>query len=313
MRNKKAFVMGMLLVLLLPLCGCQLAKGDAQNMADDRLIGVFITDGYLDLFDFEGYINDNIGSFSGGEIVVGNESQYSGRIYAELETKYVTSSDNEPMDVKEFVFKNLEGVPFFFANIPMDAPHGPYRSTSSGDAISEASFYMGDEVKLEGTIYAAPGREQAFYLNPVYQTEDGSVYLTSGTGLATTSVDYGEGQVMSQTMEETYTNSGGEKRTESILVTVHMAVKYAPVKVVVAQMNAKNEEISREEYAAGSLPEHIARHPQAAYFIVETHAKAGNGQEQIAREMLEPSVDGFTSYTEGENGILLPKFTEIRP
>lgn len=51
------------------LAGCQLALEDAgADASESRLIGVFLTTEYLDLFDFESYLKDNIGRFSGGEI-----------------------------------------------------------------------------------------------------------------------------------------------------------------------------------------------------------------------------------------------------
>ena len=52
------------------LCGCSLARSDmdASAASRDRLIGVYITTEYIDLFDLEGYIGANASALSGGSI-----------------------------------------------------------------------------------------------------------------------------------------------------------------------------------------------------------------------------------------------------
>lgn len=72
------------IVILCALTGSQLAQENAgTNIYEDRLVGVLVTTEYLDLFDFENYLGDNIKGFSGGEIVVDGDTQkYQGRLYA---------------------------------------------------------------------------------------------------------------------------------------------------------------------------------------------------------------------------------------
>ena len=54
------------------LAGCQLAKEEAELQQErDKLIGVYMTTDYVDTFDFERYMEENIGDImNGGEVVV---------------------------------------------------------------------------------------------------------------------------------------------------------------------------------------------------------------------------------------------------
>ena len=60
MRHKKIyhFILTAVLIsaIILPLSGCTLAKKDAGEDAKDTLIGVFVTEEYLDLFGTDAYL-----------------------------------------------------------------------------------------------------------------------------------------------------------------------------------------------------------------------------------------------------------------
>ena len=58
--KRKIFTMVFCALIILALTGCQLALDSADGAVDeDRLVGIFLSTEYLDLFDFEGYMNDN--------------------------------------------------------------------------------------------------------------------------------------------------------------------------------------------------------------------------------------------------------------
>ena len=70
--NKKVTVTCLALALLVSLCGCQLAQPEGSNSSKaDRLVGVFVTTEYLDLYDadayLEEYLKNNAGSISDGD------------------------------------------------------------------------------------------------------------------------------------------------------------------------------------------------------------------------------------------------------
>ena len=63
LENKRSILVAGALVVVIFLSGCQLAAGDGLTVESERLIGVFITKEYLDLFDFDAYLEDNISDF----------------------------------------------------------------------------------------------------------------------------------------------------------------------------------------------------------------------------------------------------------
>ena len=66
--KKKVKVLALLLALCL-LSGCSLARPEAEEgngVSQDMMIGVFITREYLDLFDFERYLEDNLNTVVNG-------------------------------------------------------------------------------------------------------------------------------------------------------------------------------------------------------------------------------------------------------
>ena len=88
MKIRRTFEIFLAVLIIFSLMGCQLALEDKEDNTD-ILIGVFITEEHLDLFDMEGYLNDNINTLSGGGLINidKNSSQYQGRLYATLTTR----------------------------------------------------------------------------------------------------------------------------------------------------------------------------------------------------------------------------------
>ena len=83
MMNRKIFAVFLAFFILLMSTGCQLAREDmAENRSGDKLIGVFITKEYLDLFDIESYFNDNIHKISpGGSIAIDGDTKSMRDVY----------------------------------------------------------------------------------------------------------------------------------------------------------------------------------------------------------------------------------------
>lgn len=127
-------------IMISNLTGCQLALKDAgTSINKDRLIGVFLTKEYLDLFDIEGYLNDNTGSFSGREIKLDeSEKKYQDRLYAELRPKTHTNTETgEKIYTEEYVFPSVKGITYFLTKIPATAESDSYITSGSDEAISD--------------------------------------------------------------------------------------------------------------------------------------------------------------------------------
>ena len=62
----KRILCGVLLLILgLPLSGCQLASDRGED-SEDQLVGVFVTTEYLDLMDMDAYLNDHLNELTDG-------------------------------------------------------------------------------------------------------------------------------------------------------------------------------------------------------------------------------------------------------
>ena len=155
------------------LCGCSLARSDmdASAASRDRLIGVYITTEYIDLFDLEGYIGANASALSGGSISEADAAQYNGRLYAELVDE-------------SYVFPGVDGFAFFMATTEHE--YGTSYSNYTDEGVCGGKIAVntndnedssGEALELECTIYGITGRNDrhVIYTNPVYQTADGEV------------------------------------------------------------------------------------------------------------------------------------------
>ena len=305
--HKKIFCIGGILLLMLSLSACQLAREDGLTGQGDRLVGVFVTDEYLDLFDFESYLQDNAPKIMhGGEISADDQDKYNGRVYATFKSETLTNETGGTTEIWNYEFEELDGIPFFLAEITH--PDGDtYTGSSTDSVINDAHITVGNENSLEGTIYMTPipQRPETLYINPVYQSSNGEVYLTTGNGFSA-DMD-SEGEKFSTTLNETHTvTENGEKTEESFTVTVHVAVKYPTESVGVIQMSAGNTPVFREDYAPDALPEEVAVGPDTAYVIVESKILSPNG-ETVIREIFSPGDDHFTSYSAREDGFLESK------
>jgi len=320
MRKSKSIVVICLAALLMSmLAGCQLAKEDgAESSNEDRLIGVFITTEHLDLFDYEGYINDNIGSLAGKDITIDRyPEKYQGRLYAELQQKTVISEDTgEEFTTEEYVFPGFQGIFYYSALVPGNGEHDGYHTTGSDEAISDGhvninSSDQGESIKMEGTIYISHGNEKTYFFNPVYQGRDGRVYAMSGGGYSF-SGSRAEGDAFSQTMESTYTTTkNGESTTDSFSVKVSFSFMHPPEKIAVLQMSADGYPVLRKEYSPGEMPKSIVPEKDTEYFIIETIKTGYNDEKVISRKLYGRDSESFEAFYCREDGICIKKWVQI--
>ena len=312
--NCKSYILiACTLMMLVLLSGCQLAKEDGLTFESERLIGVFITNEYLDLFDFDTYLQDNISDFvNGSNVEIKPNIRYGGRLYAQLQERSSASDDSgETHSIWEYIFPDVEGIAFYSAEIT--EPDGTsYFAHNNGGAICDGHIAYGADTSLEGTLYlSVTDKANTVYVNPVYQSNDGQVFAVAGDGY-TSSTYNAEGTVFSTTIEETYsTNNNGEMTNESIKVTVNIAAKYPPESIGIIQMDAKSNFIARDDYPSIHLPEQLVVNSKTAYLVVETTAKSPDGQPVITRQMLEADDYYITGYIARPDGIIEPQSVEI--
>lgn len=290
--------------LALGLSGCQLARkelGAQAGASGDRLIGMFITQEYLDLFDLEGYLNDHAGQIMFGKEMVVDEAgsrKYAERVYA----AYQETDDG----FGEYVFEGLEGICFFNAEIS-DLEDGTL-ALQADPEVTDIKMNESDEgSEIEGTIYCSAGKNSRFYFNPVYQTAEGEVYLLAGTGI---SGDLTDGAALSQRIHENRTTSkNGEVSSESYAVSITVCGKDAYDGYVIAQMDAQDQKLQETVYAAEDMPDSITVLEDAAYLLCTLRQRGGDGTETVSRQVVELSGEenDFSLFVPGDRGIVVQK------
>lgn len=289
------------LALLLALCllsGCSLARPEAEEgngLGQDRMIGVFITREYLDLFDFESYLEDNLNTVmnGGGEISPEDVEKYGGRLYAE--------KTDEGYDF------GIEGMGAFCVQGEQDGV--PYSASYN---IGPMSLNLHSTVTDEGTewdysatVYVHCGGLEAFYTNPVFQDSEGRVYLTAGTGISSEIVD---GSSMSQAMSSEYTiSSEGETQTYSMRVEVTFMGAELPKSYRVLHMSKDSELLQTEDYTPETLPEELRPCEGAEYLIIETL-----NQDNVTRQVVSRDEDSCQIFAPTEmEDIITQRWTDV--
>lgn len=304
LRNlKKGGIQFFLTVVLMPaLSGCQLARPDLQKEAQpDRLIGMYITQEYVDLFDFDRYLNDHIGRLASGKnlAVDGAESRkYENRLYAVCQEK--------DSGITEYVFEGLEGIRFFAPGQAGDED-GVF-AAQADEEVADVRLNVSDQgQEMEGTIYCSANEYARFYCNPVYQTADGQVYLLSGTGISGNLTD---GASFSQSLEEKRTvNENGEEMEERFYVSVSICGQDAYSRHVVAWMDAQDQKLEETVYSAEEVPDSITAPAGAAYLICTSYQDGEGGTERVGRQLAELSdhTGELCLFVPGERGLPVQK------
>jgi hypothetical protein len=320
MMKRKISTMILCILAIFALTGCQLALDHADGTVnEDRLVGIFLTTQYLDLFDFRAYWNDNPKSIQGGNITVdGDTAKYQGRLYAQLITKSVKSEETgETFETKEYVFP-VSGIAYFSATVPAQGDQGSYFTSMSDPAISDGHVDYktedkGNSITLTGTVYVSPQTiSHTYYFNPVYQSADGSVYAVSGSGFTVNSEAYSEGAVYSQTLEATTSETvNGKAKTDSTSVKLSISIMFTPEIITVIQMDDKNAALSQMAYVPDAMPESIPTKPDTAYLIVETHKQGETGEIEISREIYSRDADGIETFYVRDDGICIKKWVAV--
>lgn len=282
--------------------GCRLADPALGEAAQpDRLIGMYITREYLDLFDYEKYLNDHIGQITeGGTLKIGAQrnDDYDGRIYAEYRKK-------EDGTEGEYVFAGIEGIRFFNPVTPEEENTFDIQSDPEVTDVHLKVTDFGQEI--EGTVYCPTDQNACFYGNPVYQTAEGEVYLLAGTGV---SGNLTGGASFSQRLEESRTmNQNGEEEKESMSVSVTYCGQDAFARYVIAQMDGQDQKIRETEYPAEDMPDSITVSGDAAYLVCTGYGAGRGRQEQVRRQIVELSEEetSFDLLVMGERGLPVRK------
>jgi len=290
--------------IILTFTGCRLAR-DSVAQEEARMIGVFITSEHLNLFDhsLEGQVihmrqrrSDLMTSFQ------------PGRLYAEWDET-----------IGDFIFRDVEGIPFFTAMSPSHS-HDEIILSHVGTGISSGGNHVsfGDNsvsIAMEGTVYIVPGTEamSIIHMNPVFQTSDRRVFLTTGNAFSGHGLDT-EGRIFSTNLTESKIETiNGIENTNSISITVNVASMFPPEQIIFLEMDEFSQIIMRTEFPPAETPKTFYPEAQTSYIIVETHRNRSCVLERTKRELVAQGRHGqrISTFTAREDGILEENWTEI--
>ena len=225
-------------------------------------------------------LSDHASSLAdGSSITVGEESKYQGKLQATVD-----KSQGEDIFSWKISFGNIEGQ---YLLMPVTEAGDGNKSVGNfcSDGISAPFIHYnttdnGEERELSGTLYLLPqkDKEQVYYVNPVYQTSDGEIYVTTGNGYSTGNSDE-EGDTMSATLSaENTVTEGKTSKTDQCTVTVKFAIQYRPVRTILYQMDASNKVLKQAAYNPSAVPEILETEPGTAYVMIENRKETPDGK-----------------------------------
>lgn len=294
----KKLAIALIFALALMLPGCSLLREDGEPADADRLVGVYITENYIDSFDFEAYVQDNASSLSGGgEISREDAAKYTRRIYAEI-TDGKTSFP-------------IEGIAFIAARYEKDGES--CTGSDYGDKLADVhlSINVSDNMEttvLTGKLFADSGAgHMSAYCNPVYQQADGRVYLVPGEGV---SANMGS---MTHSLSESCESAKKGERGYGMDITLEVEGSRPSEKLAVLLYSAEGALLSRTEYAPEEMPEEISA-AGAAWAVFEDYTADYSGEPQVIRQLIAAGSDeGFLSlHLEPGESFYTPRTTYLK-
>lgn len=294
----KKLAVALIFVLALMLPGCSLLREEGEPADADRLVGVYITENYIDSFDFEAYVQDNASSLSGGgEISREDAAKYTRRIYAEV----VDGKTSFP----------IEGIAFIAARYEKDGES--YTGSDYGDKLADVhlSINVSDDMEttvLTGKLFADSGAgHMSAYCNPVYQQADGRVYLVPGEGV---SANMGS---MTHSLSESCESAKKGERGYGMDITLEVEGRRPSEKLAVLLYSAEGALLSRTEYAPEEMPEEISAEG-AAWAVFEDYTADYSGEPQVIRQLIAAGSDeGFLSlHLEPGESFYTPRTTYLK-
>ena len=323
--KRVAGIMLTLTLMVISMTGCQLAKPDSGETADDpagrdRLVGVLVSDEYIDLYDTDAWLEDNLDEIiKGGEMTadLSDANKYQRRLYAsKVERPLYDENGKQTSSTVDFVFEGIDAVMCYCATVQEET--GEVFHTSYADlgmVLTKNHIRTTDEgtfVEMEGTVYVvADGKNVIYEILPIYQTAEGELFLVQGDSISLNTS--AEGMSMTYTYSETTETSdtSGEKTADGSSMKVSIEVVNRPMTVAVSQLDAGSRLLSRVEYAAGEVPEKLIPEADTAYIIVET-IKEGVDGETVERQMVDRGDENFRTMAAGEKGICKQVYTSIQ-
>ena len=275
-RTKQILTCLMILAFLLQLCGCTLANEveGADGQEKDLLIGAFITRNPIE------------------------------KTYASFEWVDIVNASSYPTDI---TFDGIEGMLFYGYESKMDGDDESDFWARGKNIFNRTDKIIEDEngrhIKLSAEIYYASNSEDEinyFYMNPVYETPDGEIYVVPGIAYPGAKGESRQQLSLKEAQKRTFLDG---TTTESIEISVTLIKENEPLHIYLYQMTENNEILKVEEYippGTGGAHPGIYVEPETDYVLMETEQRLPDHSTVIKREMID--WEGQTMTIEQEDG-----------
>ena len=279
---KKRLYLAVLVLLTMLAAGCQLAQ--PSRAGSDRFAGYMLAYEYNEMG--AGKWSDYLWTTYEGELV---EPDPFGT--ATKEGLIVNGTWNE--EEFRYEFPGVKGVGCFLTLVP--GPHGDDTYAGYNDTFHQHITVRDDGTTVEGTVYFGPesaevgekqsrGSHYVWTPYPVYEREDGSVYMLGGV-----THGYGGGGI---TITESQTNSvalNGERKAETQQVVYHIEWIERIELVEVKQYDEDNVLLSEQMFFTAD-PDVLTGelHPDADWIAVQEFTADGPGEKTLyAKDQFE--------------------------
>ena len=188
------------------------------------------------------------------------------------------------------------------AKSPCITNFGTLGAPQGKTAIDNDNGVRTTDIDLSGEVYACGSRHVIFKFYPIYQTDDGRIYLTRGNSMGMSGAD-GVSVTHTLTSDKTETIGGKSERVK-VRVAITAVSRPTPTKFTVAHMDGNDNLLKLEEFAPDALPESITAADGAAYLIGTSYGQDGDGETaeySICNRdgRIQPPLDTF-AYQDGK-------------
>lgn len=274
--------------------------GAVQSAADEEeegtLIGAFVSEEDLDIDDLE-------------VTATGKIQWKRGRLYAEKWEKSWRFPDLPdgggifsvlPMESEDANGETES--PLLNSDFPEIVYIGSLGKADGRSNVNRGNGIRTTDIDLSGEVYACGSRHVIFKFYPIYQTDDGRIYLTRGNSMGMSGAD---GASITHTLTSDKTETiGGKSERVKVKVAITAVSRPTPTKFTVAHMDENDDLLKLEEFAPDALPESITAAPGAAYLIGTSYGQDGDGETaeySICNRdgRIQPPLDTF-AYQDGK-------------
>ena len=156
--------------------------------------------------------------------------------------------------------------------------------------------------------YDATKTPEVFYLNPLYQTEDGTVYLMPGGPGVSGEYD-GTGIVFSsEYWKEEENVEGTTTTTAGTTITATLQFRYPAERIRLIQMDRQNRMLDQMEFQPGQAPETLTPAAETAYILVEYCRK---DSPESDRELIPKGEEDLYTYELQPSGFFHTQTTQL--